>query len=246
MKTGRAGGFTRAVLRGRIRCASLLAAPALAVSMVGTPAPAQVLGPTLSNGEAELGYTYRWYDRDLEPRVTPETEWEVASFYFRYGAYDRVTLMLEAGLWSIDHPDFPTHDYSRYVVGGGLAVRCWEYRRVTFSAVGQYSEVTDYDESSSHFHHRTRNVTAGVQAEYAFSLRRQRLGVWGALLYVYDDARTFLWGTNSTLHSESQDNFGAGAGADLRLFEFLGGFAHLLYADHVQARVGIMLRVSEL
>jgi hypothetical protein len=104
----------------------------------------------------------------------------------------------------------------------------------------------DYDESDSHFHHRTRNVTAGVQAEHAFWLRDQRLALWGALLYVYDDGRTYIWGTDSTLEFESQNNFGVGVGTDLLLFKVVGGFAHLVYADYVQARVGVLLRVSEI
>jgi hypothetical protein len=210
------------------------------------PATAQVLGPTLENGDAELGYTYKWYHRDLEPKLKPDTRWEVGSFYFRYGAYNWVTVLLEAGLWSVDHQDFPAHDYTRYTVGGGASVRVWEFRRVTLSVVGQYSEVMDYDASSSHFHHRTRNVTAGVQGEHSFWFRQQRLGVWGALLYVYDDGRTYLWGTDSTLQFESQKNVGVGAGADVLLFDVVGGFAHVIYADYVQARVGLLLRVSEL
>ena len=221
----------------------------LMVAAVVIPAPtalAQVLGPTLDNGDAELGYTYKYYHRDLEPKLTPETKWEVGSFYFRYGAYDWVTLMLELGLWSINHEEFPEHNYTRYTVGGGVSVRLWKYRGVRLSALGQYSEVRDYDKSDLHFHHRTRNVTAGVQAEHSFWLRKQRLALWGALLYVYDDARTYLWGTQSTLQFESQNNVGVGAGADLLLFDVVGGFAHLVYADYVQARLGVMLRVSEL
>jgi hypothetical protein len=209
-------------------------------------ARAQVLGPTLEDGDAELGYTYKWYHRDLEPKLTPDTRWEVGSFYFRYGAYSRVTLMVEAGLWSIDHQDFEAHAYTRYTVGGGVSVRIWEFRGVKLSAMGQYSEVMDYDKSDSHFHHRTRNVTAGVQGQHSFWFRKQRLGVWGALLYVYDDGRTYLWGTSSTLQFESQNNVGVGAGADLLLFDVLGGFVHFVYADYVQARVGVLLRVSEL
>jgi hypothetical protein len=218
----------------------------LAVLAAGEPASAQVLAPPLGDGEAEVGYTYKWYHRDLEPRVTPEMRWEVGSFYFRYGAYNRVTLMLEAGLWSINHQDFPTHDYTRYTVGGGVSVRVWEFQWVRLSAVGQYSEVMDYDQSKSQFHHRTRNFTAGVQGEHSLWLRKQQLSLWGALLYVYDDGRTYLYGTDSTLHFESDGNLGVGAGVDLLLFKVLGGFAHLVYADYVQARVGVLLRVSEL
>ena len=210
------------------------------------PARSQVLGPTLEDGDAELGYTYKWYHRDLEPKLTPDTRWEVGSFCFRYGVYDGVTVLMEAGMWSINHQDFPTHDYTRYTAGGGVSVRLWEFRGVTLSAVGQYSEVMDYDESKSHFHQRTRNVTVGVQGGHSFWYKEQRASLWGALLYVYDDGRTYLWGTDSTLEFESKNNVGVGVGADVLLLDVLGGFAHFVYADYVQARVGVLLRVSEL
>ena len=69
------------------------------VSFCGT-ASAQILGPPLPKASFEGGYIYKWFHRDLEPNKPIEMDWEVASFYARYGVTDRVTLSLEGGSWS--------------------------------------------------------------------------------------------------------------------------------------------------
>lgn len=208
-----------------------------------TAARAQVLGPSLDPGRVELGYAYKWYHRDLESLVPEESRWEAASLFVRYGAFGRVTLSFEGGVWKIEHDDFPDQYFRRYTLGVGAGVKVWSFRGFTLSGSVHYSEIMDHDKSEFHFHKRIRSITGGLFVESSYSDWNQSFEWWGGLLYGLDKGETYAWGSPPPVEGESQNNVGVGFGVGAVLFEHFVPFGHVVYIEYPQARIGASLRL---
>jgi hypothetical protein len=212
------------------------------VIATGALAPrAQIIAPVLEKHAVELGYAYKWFDRDV-PAPVDEAQWEVASFFGRFGAFDWLTLVAEGGLWGIEHDDFPGQPYSRWVIGGGLSARLYRARHWDLTATVVYSEVYDHDDSDFRFDKRTRGWNAGVLAGSSFMFSGQRLDLWAGPMFVDDLIENYTWGFDEPLTSEPETQWGVAAGAYTVIFDYISGFAYVLYADHPQVRLGIGLR----
>jgi len=215
----------------------------LATSWVG--ASAQVIGPVLSKSSLELGYIYKWYHRDMEPNTPVEKDWEVASFFVRYGGTSRLTLSLEGGLWNVEHDDFPGMEFRRYTVGGGVGIRVLEVAGIGFSAFGHYNEVLDYDLSPPAFHKQTWGLNLGVLAEWSMTWKEQVLGIWGGPAYTLDESKNHAWNVRTFAYEdESATELGFVVGVNAVLWGRIVPSAHVVYADYFQGRIGIAGRWS--
>ena len=201
----------------------------------------QIMGPPLPTSSFEGGYTYKWFHRDLEPNKPIEMEWEVASFYARYGVTDRVTISFEGGSWEIEHDDFRGTEWDRITVGGGITARLYDYRGRYFSGFFHYNEVMDSDRSSAHFRKQTRGVITGIQANNKIRYRKQTVWITAGLAYVWDQGKNYVWGERPPLEDESEENLGLVLGANALIRGRLAPFAYVVYADYWQPRVGVAL-----
>lgn len=214
---------------------------ACAIATVGAfPSNAQIVAPLLEKHAVEGGYAYKWFDRDV-PSLD-DAQWEVASFFGRFGAFDWLTLSAEGGLWGIENDTAPYQPYTRWVIGGGATAPLYRAQRWNLVATVTYNEVYDHDESDSRFDKRTRGWNAGVLAGTSFDWSGQRLDLWAGPMFVDDLIENYAWGLDDPITSEPETKFGGAAGAYAVLFDYISGFAYVLYADHPQLRLGISVR----
>src|SRR5512137_800617 len=81
-------------------------------------ADAQVLGPSLERHQLEVGYIYKWNERDFSSSFIGSEDWSVGTAYLRYGVCRWATLSIEGGIGTVDHEGFGDTDYRRYTIGG--------------------------------------------------------------------------------------------------------------------------------
>lgn len=205
------------------------------------PCRAQIVAPLLEKHAVEVGYAYKWFDRDV-PAPVDQAEWQAASLFSRFGAFDWLTLSVEGGLWSVEHEGLPDEPYTRWVVGGGVSARVYDARRWTLTATLAYNEIFDHDNSNSRFDKRTRGWNGGVLAGTSLVHAGQRLDVWAGPMFVDDLIQRYAFGVDDPIEVEPDTRFGAAAGAYAVLFDYLSAFGYVLHADHAQFRVGVSVR----
>ena len=220
---------------------TLMALLLIAAGPVPVAAPrAQIVAPPLEKRVLEAGYAYKWFDREVDT-AGKHLEWEAASVYARMGAWKRVTFVAEGGLWDVEGSD-PTQTFSRWVIGGGLSARAWSHARWSIDAHVAYNEILDHDESDSRTDHRTYGLNAGLVANGSFHYRGQKADVFAGPMYVKDVAETYPYSGDDPIRAEPDRHLGACAGAYLTFFDYVSGFAYMLYLDEPQLRLGVSLR----
>lgn len=207
-------------------------------------ANAQIMGLTIPRRAIEIGYTYKWFHRDVEPAPIDEIKWEVGTFAVRYGAMSRVTISFEGYASRYESDDFPGLLFKRYTVGGGAVAEVWDGGPWSVSACLHYSEVYDSDRSKSHFHKRVYDVTAGLQVGYLFEPLGQHMNVWAGPVYVHDVGENYPWDTDEPIRSESKSDLGLAVGSEVVVFDYIAGNLHIVYANYLQARVRIALHLG--
>lgn len=206
-----------------------------------TPAYAQVVAPPLERGAAELGFAYKWFHRDVTSGQTAAIEWEAASVYGRYGAWDWLTITVEGGLWEVDKEGDPRH-FTRWVVGGGVAARVYWRERWKLLATGTFNEVYDLDESQYRSDERTVSWTAALLADLTLGDGPHRLDVWAGPMFVDDTAEVYAFNSWDPEEIETEPALGFALGAYGVLYEYMSGFAYVVYAEYPQVRLGFSLR----
>lgn len=207
-------------------------------------ATAQIMGVNLNRGALQMGYMHKWFHREMEPNMPAEMRWEVGTYFLRYGGFDWLTLSFEGGLLEFENDDFVGLKYRRFAVGAGVVTRFYRYRNWNLSGSFHYNEVWDHDDSPNHFHKRTRGTIAGLQIDRTFGYRGQSLALWMGPAYVVDVGENYPWDSTTPIRNESSSNFGIVGGAELVLFRHLAGIAYVVYADHLQPRLGVAYQVG--
>lgn len=216
----------------------------MTVCLAAAPLHAQIVSPVIDRHAVELGVAYKWFDRDVESGPVSELNWEVATLYGRYGAFDRVTFSAEGGVWDVDHEDFPLSYYRRYTMGGGVAVRAWERSTWDVSVTAHYQTVFDNDQTSWDFDKKTRGVIVDALVARRFTVAGQYVRAWTGPAYVDDRAENFLWGSTEPVVHEPESHWGLVAGGEFVLWDHFSALAYALFLDHPQARLGMAWRVG--
>ena len=167
----------------------------------------------------------------------------MGTFYGRYGAFDRVTLSAEGGVWDVDNADFHAM-YRRYTMGGGISVSVYEKSAWEIAVSGHYQTVWDNDMSGFDFDKRTYGVNVDALAAYRFTPAGQYVRVWAGPTYVDDVAENYLWGSNDPLTHEPETNIGVVAGAECVLWKHVSALAYAIYLDNPQWRLGLAWRIA--
>ncbi len=204
-------------------------------------ATAQIMGPPLETGVVELGFMHKWFHRDMEPNHPSEMRWEVNALFARYGGFDWLTLSGEALISSFEHEDFSGLNFHRFSVGGGVTTRLYQWESWNFSGCFHYNEVFDREGTVSRFHKRTYGVIGGLQAGWSYDYRGHKLNLWAGPMYVRDVGETYPWDSNDPIRNESSDDFGMAVGAHVVVFRYGTGILNVVYADYLQARLGLAL-----
>lgn len=216
---------------------------AIIVVMTMVPhASAQIMGPTIDRHDLEIGYTFKWYERDFDSDFLGQEKWSTGAFYLRYGSCRWATLTLEGGLWNVNHDDFPDNDYRRYVVGIGITSLLYDKPRFGAGISGHYSEIFDHDKTSSQFHKNTRNITVALQVQTSWELRQTEIVLWGGPALIYDQSRQYPWQTNEPVRDETSGNFGLVLGVNALFIEQISAFGYVAYAEVFQPRLGMGFR----
>ena len=197
---------------------------------------------TVDRGKTEIGYSYQWFDRNLEGHPPDNNEWETAAVYLSRGVLDWMTLSLNGGIWLVENDDLPDYEYHRYVVGAGVSIKAWQYRSYELVAGFNFSEVMDMDRGPDKFHKRTKNYSSSLKIRREFHWNDTSVGVSGGLAFAKDEGRTYLWGTQSFIEGESSGNVGVVIGARALLFERIAPFVNATYIENLQPEVGIGVR----
>lgn len=213
----------------------------LVATAFASAARAQVIAPLLEKNAVEGGYAYKWFDRTV-PAPVDRAEWEVASLFARFGVLDWLTLTAEGGLWGIEYGDAPGQSYTRWVIGGAASARLYRAKRWNVTATLTYNEVYDHDNSPYRFDKRTRGWNVGVLAGTSFAFSGQHVDLWAGPMFVDDLIERYAWGIDDPLAIEPENSFGVAVGTYAVLFNYVSGFAYVLYADEPQVRVGVALR----
>jgi hypothetical protein len=198
-----------------------------------------VLNPALERHTLEVGYIYKWYERDFESEFMGREDWSSGAVYLRYGACRWATISLEGGISTVHSDDFNGIDYRRYTIGGGLTVPCFRRAGWRIEAASHYSEIFDHDRSQSQFHKNVRDLVVAIQVEKSISVRDLSLVLWAGPAYVYDQSLQYPWGTYIPVKDDTSRNLGFVVGANAVLFGRVNVFSHGIYADTFQPRVGM-------
>lgn len=214
---------------------------AIAACMAATPAFAQIMLPTIERRAVEFGYDYKWFDRDATSGPVDQLSWEVASLYGRYGAFQRLTILAEGGLWSVDDTNIEGRSFTRWVVGGGATLDVYRHGGWLVAAAGAFSEIYDND-NDYQSDQRIRSWNVSVWAQYRFGNGANRLAVWAGPVYVDDVAEVYAWGAKDPVQSGTEATVGGLAGVSGVLYWYITGFASVTYLDDAQLRLGIAVR----
>lgn len=208
------------------------------------PTSAQIIVPPMPYKSVELGFAYKWFDRDIATGPISEATWQTATFYGRFAASDWLTISAEGGTWEITHDDFPGQEYRRWAVGLGGIARAYTRGRWSIDGTVTYNEIYDHDESAYRFDKRTYGWNAGVLADCRMVFSGQSLDLWSGPMYVDDVIENFPYGADNPIQSDPDTNWGLTLGANAVFFEHASAFGYVLFLDHPQARVGLALRLS--
>jgi hypothetical protein len=213
----------------------------LLLTAVAAPCRAQIVAPPLNQRAAEAGIAYKWFRRDVTSGQVPDIDWEVATVYGRYGAWDWLTLTAEGGLWEIG-ADKDLQKFSRWAVGLGLSARVYQKNRWQLFASGTFNEVYDLDESTLYSDERTRSWTLALVANRRFGAGGNRLDVWAGPMFVNDLAEVYAFNASEPIQLETDPTLGIALGTYGVLYEYISGFAYVVYADDAQFRLGVSIR----
>jgi hypothetical protein len=214
---------------------------AIAVMMAATPAFAQIMLPTVERRAVEFGYDYKWFDREATSGPVDQLLWEVASLYGRYGAFGRLTILAEGGLWSVDDRNIDDRSFTRWVVGGGATLDVYRHAAWSVAAAGAFSEVYDHD-NDFQSDQRTRSWNVSLWAQVRFGSGAHRLALWAGPVFVDDVAQIYAWGAKDPLLADTDATVGGLAGVSGVLFWYVSGFASVTYVENAQLRLGIAVR----
>jgi len=209
--------------------------------VIMTTAPgvhAQVMGPTIERHELEIGYMFKWYERDFDSAFLGQVDWSAASFFLKYGACRWAAITFEGGLWDVTDDDFSSNDYRRYVFGAGITSLLYSSSRFGIGISGHYSEVFDHDRSRDQYHKNMRNITAAIQVQTGWQLERTQIVLWGGPALIYDQSRQYPWQTSEPVRDETSGNFGFVLGVNCLFVEHISAFGYIAYADAFQPRLG--------
>ena len=203
----------------------------------------QIEAPVLERHAFELGYAYQWYHRDATQPPIAEIQWDVATFYVRFGAFDWLSFVLEGGLWEVENDDFPYQIFDRYVVSGGLSARVWSAREWAVSLMLGYKEVWDDDASAYGFDKRVYRISAVAPLSRRFEIGAP-LDAWLGPCYVDDTAENFPYNDYIVIRDEPTSHWGLSGGAQATLWGHFTILGSVQYVDYIEGLLGLGLRLG--
>ncbi len=203
-----------------------------------TTAHSQIVGPALDRHALEIGYIYKWYERNFDSVFLGQESWSAGTAYFRYGVCRWVTMSIEGAIRDLHGDDIQGTDYRRYAIGGGLTAIVHSESTWRVEASGHYSEVFDHDRSVNQFHKNARDLLFVVQIERFLGAGDQSVVVWAGPAIAYDESRQFPWGAHQPVKDDTSNNFGFAVGLNAVLFGRVSVFFHGVGVDTFQPRAG--------
>ena len=199
----------------------------------------QILGPTLDKGQFELGYTIKFFHRDLADNYI--LDWWSTAIFGRYAINKWLTISGE-GIIGLEYPSQSSYsDYRGVGTGAGLVVDIIQIKHFQVSLSSHYFEILWFDRQQTYPHQNTRSLIAAFQIQRKFVYLGQEINIWLAPSYIEDTDLTYYPFPPGYpgIENSAQNKFGVVAGGDFVLFEHIHQFLHLVYADYIQPRFGV-------
>jgi hypothetical protein len=197
----------------------------------------QILGPSLNAGKFELGYTVKFFHRDMSD-ILPQDWWSPAIFG-RYAINKWLTVSGE-GIIGFEYPDERRYsDYRSIGAGAGLVVSVIEIKQLQVALSFHYFEIMWFDRLQNHSHQNLRSMIGAIQIQRKFDYLGQQITLWVAPAYVDDTLLEYIpYPGYAGVKYNTPNKLGLIVGSDFLLFKHIHPFAHLVYADYFQPRLG--------
>lgn len=235
----------------RLRARDLALVVTMACVLWASPeAVAQVPGSQLEDGMVEVGIGARFVNRDLELsgiKSQWKPQYHVVAAFLRYGVNEWFT-------WSTEVAAGNTHAFenllsettwnSRYLlVGTGVQVAFVGGERWRAIAGLHASRSGFLSRESVYCHQHDTEWLATVHVERTFEFASHEATLWGGPSVGSHRAEVYAGHACSVdADWKSVDNWGAIVGVDALWYSRVSTYAHVVYAQHFQPRVGLALR----
>jgi hypothetical protein len=207
-------------------------------------AHAVLLSSPTEPGKFTLGGTELWFHRDTEwsdGSGPIEEKYNLGAIWAKYGVHRRVTVFAEFALLNGD-PHRRGVSYRYFNLGAGANVLLVDLEDFYASALVNYFENFQHDNQETNRHATTQHWAVLLQVGKIFPLgSRHKVNAWWAPAYIKDE-QAFDGGPSPESKNASKDNFGVAAGGDFLFWDHLEFFAHVVYADYFQPRLGMGYR----
>jgi hypothetical protein len=209
----------------------------LLIVVLSTPAVGQDLGRLIGEGEAELGYTLRWFERDVESEYDNPVTWFTPVFQLRYGLTSWLTFSVEGNITVDANSKYPERDYRDLMLGGGITISMVTRKDLNIFGSVLYSEMQSLDRSIYRHDKQVQSVLTGIGVQHTFAIQRILFSTFISPVYVYDVVKDYTDSYNST--GTSQDNFGLSLGLSVTAFDHASIFGQVIFANYWQPRMGL-------
>lgn len=148
----------------------------------------------------------------------------------------------EGHLYNNNNRYFPDRNYRDYTIGTGIVVKIFDFKRLKFICSYHYSERFCFDRSQDRYHKNMRCMIGIVQIDKPLFFRGQKIDLWIAPAFVYDEIIQYPYGYHQGCADKSYNNFGFATGCELILLKHCKTFFYVVYADYWQPGYGVAYR----
>ncbi len=201
---------------------------------------AQVFGSHLKTREIEFGTLTKWYNRDFSH--AKDWNWSIWVFFLKYGIHERISLAIEGNISNRPDDRSSESDIRGYFLGSGITFHISTYKIFKISLGLQYSEALWFDRARMKLHQNHRSYLSAIQIETPVSIFGEELSLHFGPAYIYDEIYQYAWGFYTADAKRSINNFGFFFGCSKVLASHFEPFFQIVYANHLQPRLGIGYR----
>jgi hypothetical protein len=205
-------------------------------------AHAILLTPPAKEHKFTIGFTELWFHRDQEWTNgwgVDEDKFNLGAVYAKYGVVERLTLYAEFAIYNGD-PHNQGISYRHINLGGGFNAVLFRTHDIDVSVLFNYFENFQHDNQESMCHSTTHHWAGLIQLTqtYEFSENKHEMAAWIGPGY-FRDEQIYDGGACTPSEKRSVDNVGLALGVNFLFWDHLETFAHVIYANYLQPRLGI-------
>lgn len=201
----------------------------------------QVVGPIIEVNRFELGYSYKWFSRDMNgpEDFYRKLDWSIPTGYMKCGIIRGLALSAEISLTRHEKNKIDETNYRGYTIGAGLTYLLVNINDNYISVSAHVIERFGFDKSSLKNHQGSISILSSLQIERHFRVYNQQVALWIAPAFIYDEYKFYFHGQYLSDKFVAKNKFGLIFGINPEIRNHIRPFFHVVYADYLQPRVGI-------